>query len=209
MKTQERVLAAAAAALAGFVDAIGFIEMGGFFVSFMSGNTTRLAIGLAGHAPAAIVAGGAIAAFLSGVVLGSLLGHAAGQRRKFAVLTMVAALLLLATLAGTSGGGLFAPFCMAMAMGAENATFEKDGDVRVGLTYMTGTLVKLGQRIAAIARGGPPFAWAPFLLQWLALAAGAVLGAALHPLLGLAALWFAAALAATLALASLGLRESA
>ncbi|MDB5521663.1 MAG: hypothetical protein JWQ82_1260, partial [Tardiphaga sp.] len=34
--------------LAGYIDTIGFISLGGFFVSFMSGNTTRLGIELAG-----------------------------------------------------------------------------------------------------------------------------------------------------------------
>src|SRR3546814_19780604 len=35
------------AVLAGFVDAIAYISLGGFFASFMSGNTTRLGVGLA------------------------------------------------------------------------------------------------------------------------------------------------------------------
>lgn len=30
----------------GYVDAVGFMMTGGFFVSFMSGNSTRLAVGL-------------------------------------------------------------------------------------------------------------------------------------------------------------------
>lgn len=33
--------------LAGYVDAIGFQWLGGYFVSFMSGNGTMLALGLA------------------------------------------------------------------------------------------------------------------------------------------------------------------
>jgi uncharacterized membrane protein YoaK (UPF0700 family) len=32
--------------------------------------------------------------------------------------------------------------------------FQRNGDVGVGLTYMTGTLVKTGQRIAAALTGG-------------------------------------------------------
>ena len=43
-----RLFAALLSGLAGFVDAIGFIKLGGFFVSFMSGNSTRLAVALAG-----------------------------------------------------------------------------------------------------------------------------------------------------------------
>ena len=44
-------LAACLAALAGYVDAIGFLKLGGLFVSFMSGNSTRLAVGLAVEHP--------------------------------------------------------------------------------------------------------------------------------------------------------------
>ena len=42
-----RTLAVGIAILAGFVDAIGFVESVGFFVSFMTGNSTRLAVGVA------------------------------------------------------------------------------------------------------------------------------------------------------------------
>lgn len=33
-----KLMAACLSALAGYVDAIGFIKLGGFFISFMSGN---------------------------------------------------------------------------------------------------------------------------------------------------------------------------
>ncbi len=36
----QRRLAIGLAALAGFVDGVGFLTAGGYFVSFMSGNTT-------------------------------------------------------------------------------------------------------------------------------------------------------------------------
>ena len=35
------------AALAGIVDALAFSGLGGFFASFMSGNSTRFGVGLA------------------------------------------------------------------------------------------------------------------------------------------------------------------
>jgi uncharacterized membrane protein YoaK (UPF0700 family) len=38
------VLAGWLAALAGIVDAIGYLHLGGLFVSYMSGNSTQLAV---------------------------------------------------------------------------------------------------------------------------------------------------------------------
>lgn len=69
-----RFLAAGLSALAGFVDALGFMQLGGFFVSFMSGNSTRLGVGLASASSAAAVAGGLILTFVLGVMGGSWLG---------------------------------------------------------------------------------------------------------------------------------------
>ena len=37
------LLACALSALAGYVDSIGYLHLGGLFVSFMSGNSTRWA----------------------------------------------------------------------------------------------------------------------------------------------------------------------
>ena len=100
------------------------------------------------------------------------------------------------------GLGRAAVVCMGLAMGAENAVFEEEGEVRIGLTYMTGTLVKVGQRVAGAMTGGPPFAWAPFLILWIGLVGGALAGASAYARLGLTALWIAAAAAAALTLAA-------
>jgi uncharacterized membrane protein YoaK (UPF0700 family) len=123
----------------------------------------------------------------------------AGRWRKQAVLGFLA--LELALAAGTAmlpGGAIFAPLLMACAMGSANAVFQRDGEVSVGVTYMTGTLVKFAQHLATSLAGGPRFAWAPYLALWLGLVAGAVAGAATFRILGLGALWIAAAAAALL-----------
>jgi uncharacterized membrane protein YoaK (UPF0700 family) len=192
--TRARGLAAGLSALAGFVDAVGFIKLGGFFVSFMSGNSTRLAVALAQGG--ALIGGALIAIFVTGVVLGSLTGRLAGDNRAAAVLALVSLLLALAAGLGLAGFAPAAITAMALAMGAENAVFERDGEVQIGLTYMTGTLVKLGQRITAALLGGDRWAWAPYLLLWLGLVAGAVAGAQAYAHFGLGSLWFAAAAAA-------------
>jgi uncharacterized membrane protein YoaK (UPF0700 family) len=197
-----RLLAALLSALAGYVDAIGFIHLGGFFVSFMSGNSTRLGVGLADNQASVVIAAALVATFVAGVVIGSMVGHFAGTHRRPAVLVLVAALLALA--AGLSMVGVFsgAVTAMALAMGAENAVFEQGGEVHIGLTYMTGTLVKLGQRITAALFGGDRLGWAPYLMLWLGLVGGALAGAVAYNWIGLSGLWFAAAAAAIFALAS-------
>ncbi|HEY4075405.1 MAG TPA: DUF1275 family protein [Rhizomicrobium sp.] len=199
-RRRAKLLAAGLAGLAGFVDATGFISLGGFFVSFMSGNTTRFAVGLASGTVAAAIAAALIAGFVLGVMAGTLIGRLTPSHRPAWVLALVAGLLALAALCGGAGWLAGAAGAMALAMGAENTVFEREGEVHIGLTYMTGTLVKLGQHLTAALLGGPPWGWVPYLLLWLGLAAGAVLGALLHPLAGFNALWLAAGAAAIFAL---------
>jgi len=198
----ERLFAIGLSGLGGFVDAVGFIALGGFYVSFMSGNSTRLAVGLAGNSLSAVIAGGLIAAFVSGVVLGSWIGRSA-PRRPTTVLLLVASLLALAALAAMFGARRSALLVAACAMGAENTIFERDGEVSIGVTYMTGTLVKFGQHLATALSGGARPGWAPYLLLWLGLVSGAVCGALVYPRLGLEALWIAAIAAVCLALTAL------
>lgn len=189
------------AATAGFVDAIGFIELGGFFVSFMSGNSTRLGVGIAERGSDAATAALLILAFLVGVMGGSLAGHAAKAWRRPAVLVLVAALLAVAALASGFGLVAVAAAAMALAMGAENAVFERDGEVTVGLTYMTGALVKFGQGVVRSLLGRDRFGWTSWFFLWLGLASGAVAGAITYPLFGAACIW--AASGATLLFAGL------
>lgn len=190
-----QALAVGLSALAGFVDAIGFIKLGGFFISFMSGNSTRLAVGLAQGSSQAALAACLILTFVAGVILGSMAGKFAGRRRRPIVLVLVATLLAAAAGLDLLGLGRGAVAAMGLAMGAENAIFEENGEARIGLTYMTGTLVKLGQRLAAMLTGANPGAWFSYLALWLGLVAGAVAGASLYPVIGLAALWLAASAA--------------
>ena len=192
--------------MAGYVDAVGFIALGGFFVSFMSGNSTRLGVGLAAWSPDAAIAAGLILCFVLGVMLGSGAGRFAGARRPAAILTLVAALLAAASGLASLGAQAVALALVAAAMGAKNTIFERDGEVSIGVTYMTGTLVKFGQRLAAaLLRQGDRLGWLPYLLLWLGLAGGAFVGAIAYGRLGLQTLWFAAAVELILAAISLRL----
>jgi len=194
-----RLFAACLSAMAGFVDALGFIKLGGLFVSFMSGNSTRLAVGIAQNASQAPVAAGLIGTFVLGVMAGSVVGRFAREHRRPAVLTVISALLAFAAILNAIGITAAAIFAMTLAMGAENAIFERDGEVTIGLTYMTGALVKFGQGLTGAMLGGDPLAWAPYLMLWVGLVLGATAGALTFPWLGLSGLWIAAAAAGTLA----------
>lgn len=195
-----RALAVCLASLAGFVDAIGFLITGGLFLSFMSGNSTRLAVGLAAQAPIAGLAAVLIASFVSGVVIGSLLTARWPDIRKSLVLFAVAGFITLSILFDIGGQAWLLPIPLAMAMGCANTVFQRDGDVTIGVTYMTGALVKLGQRLAEALRGGKRWDWLPFLLLWSGLVTGAVCGAVLHSRFGVRSLWIAVAGALILAL---------
>jgi uncharacterized membrane protein YoaK (UPF0700 family) len=85
-------------------------------------------------------------------------------------------------------------------MGAENATFEEGGETRVAVTYMTGALVKMGQRLASRLRGGSGEGFFAYALLWIGLVTGAVAGATAFSQIGVAALWIAAVFAALVAL---------
>jgi uncharacterized membrane protein YoaK (UPF0700 family) len=189
-------LACALSAMAGYVDGIGFLHLGGLFVSFMSGNSTRLGVSLAqAHWSNAAEAIGLIFLFVTGAACGSLIVLGRGANRQPWVLLVEAMLLALAALCYAFGLSNAAVAAMVLAMGLENAVFQIDGVAGLGLTYVTGTLIKVGQLVAAALTGGARWAWLPNLLLWAALVAGAVCGASAYHWINLAAIWFAAALA--------------
>lgn len=198
-------LAVALSALAGFVDALGFVTLGGVFVSFMSGNSTRMSVGVAdGHWSQAALVAGILGLFVAGVVLGGVVAEITGpdrRTRKSSVLAAVSVLLFVGAVAAGLGWTPVAIVAMTLAMGTENNVFRRDGETSVALTYMTGALVKIGQRLAAAMFGGPRWSWLPYLGLWGGLVLGAVLGALAHRTFGLHALWFAtvAAIALTVA----------
>ena len=178
-------------ALAGCVDAIGYLHLGHLFVSFMSGNSTRMAVELAeGRWPTALVPAGLVALFVAGSFLGSLLSGAVGRWRLPAVLAAETALLAAALLLPRPGGPLpLVALPMALAMGVQNATLHRAGSVRLGPTYVTGTLATLGHLLAEAVTGrAGPWSWLPYALLWLALIAGAVGGAWGYARLGVDAL---------------------
>ena len=192
-------LALGLAGLAGLVDATGFVVAGGYFTSFMSGNTTRMGVELVERPTLALVPLGLIACFLTGVIAGALTGRRFRGRHKRVLLGLIA--VLLASGAALLVAGLPIPFLAtsAMAMGLANNVFSRDGEVTVGVTYMTGALVRFGQGVAARLAGEPLPSTRGYGVLWSALALGAAAGgglclvepawAAIAATLGAVALW--------------------
>ena len=152
---------------AGFVDAIGFIELGGFFTSFMSGNTTQGGAALINGAwPVVGLTLSLVVLFFIGSVLGNLLAFSNMRWGPAAVSGGVAlgvtGALVLVLLGHPPGQSMLV---LAAAAGAQNAILPMRGAVRQGATFVTGTLSVAGPQGqgAALALGaasghlaGPP-----------------------------------------------------
>ncbi|MBB6226113.1 uncharacterized membrane protein YoaK (UPF0700 family) [Polymorphobacter multimanifer] len=184
-----RLFAATLSATAGYVDAVGWLTSGGLFVSFMSGNVTKVGLAMAGVLGNLALGFGLIASFVGGVIAGSLLGRATGRRQRGAVLWLVTMLMGLAALLLELGPMVPAVLLLAASMGAKNTVFAENGEVKVGLTYMTGALVRMGKRIATAILGGDKLGWVSPATLFAGMVAGATLGALTHVALGARALF--------------------
>ncbi|GAA1355200.1 YoaK family protein [Arthrobacter koreensis] len=186
----EIALASGLAWTAGYVDAVGFLHLGGYFVSFMTGNSTRAGASVADLSLSGFLqAFGLIAAFFLGVVAASSLRRILHRHRRPAICSVSAAVLGAAWASTAVPGAewMLAP-ALAGSMGLLNAVFERGGEVSIGITYMTGTLVKLGQKVTAVLFGERGNGWHRYLLLWSALTLGSLCGGAGYLLLGLTAL---------------------
>jgi uncharacterized membrane protein YoaK (UPF0700 family) len=197
-----QIVATGLALLAGYIDALGFLSLGGYFVSFMSGNSTRSAVELVHGATwkTALIPLGIIALFVLGVMAGRTIRHFSKRPPSTSVLVFVSAMLCAAAVLHEVGAAAFTVPLMAIAMGAANNVFVREGEVTIGVTYMTGALVKLGQRLAGYLLGEKDRAWQPYFFLWAGLVAGASLGAAAFAVLDLRSLWGGALLCLVLTL---------
>jgi uncharacterized membrane protein YoaK (UPF0700 family) len=190
LDTRRMLTAATLSAVAGWVDAVAFIAVGGYFVSFMSGNTTRGAVDTA-QGGAWWIALGLVAAFLAGVMVASVAQRLAPGRPETATVAVSAILLAAAAGSATVVTVVVTAVLLAAAMGAVNVTFTRDRAVSFGVTYMTGALVKAAQGAIGRLWGERHTGWWRYLVLWAAIAAGAVGGSLAYPALGLGAVWIA------------------
>lgn len=197
---RDQSIVAVLAGVAGYVDASAFMASQGYFVSFMSGNSTRLGVGLVTRTSFALTALGIIAAFVAGVIFATVMSRMVLKARAYRLLYGIALMIAGAAVAAGQGQASLALALLAMAMGAENLLYEKDGEVRFGLTYMTGALVRVGIGIGGALSGGNRWDWLPYARLWIALVTGCALGAAMFNQVGAHGLWPAVVVVVAIAL---------
>ncbi len=147
----------ALAAVAGFIDAYGIVRYG-TYLSFMSGNTTQTGyhIGLGDFSSVPLFATG-IAAFLVGSFVGAYFGHPFGRLTRRLTLLAIAIMIALIMVLALSGSTatLLSIALLSFAMGAMNASLPNVGAQSVNLTFVTGTLRRLGTHLALAVRAAP------------------------------------------------------
>ncbi len=190
-------LALLLAGLAGWVDAAGLAGSGGVFISFMSGNTTDLAVSLIQRKwPEALLIGSIVALFVAGVAAGEAVESRSGRQGPSIVLGLEALFLAAGAAVFWHGGaGRFELCPLVFAMGLQNATMHRAAGISIGLTYVTGTLVQIGRGLG----GGGSGASVKYCSLWLSLLTGAALATLAMSLSVPGALSAAAAAAAIIA----------
>jgi uncharacterized membrane protein YoaK (UPF0700 family) len=145
------------ALIAGYADAYGFIHYQAY-VSFMSGNTTQSGISL-GQAGwwLAVPTMVAIASFVAGVFVGTLLAYSSsGQspRTRFGLVASIMAVIIAATIREWLPVDL-GIVLLSFAMGIMNTTLSQVGGEAVALGYVSGTLNALARHLALAWRRLP------------------------------------------------------
>lgn len=145
------------ALIAGYLDGYGLLVLG-TYVSFMSGNTTFAGLESGhGNFQAALPSAIAIVFFVMGSFLGNLFTQSRLRYSHRLIFGVIAGLL--ATVAGLERHSLLnAPAeiaLLSLAMGMMNPALSKVGAESVSLTFVTGTLSRIGAHLAAAAGRKP------------------------------------------------------
>jgi uncharacterized membrane protein YoaK (UPF0700 family) len=181
---REARLAYVLAVLAGVLGATAFTHSAGYFVTFMTGNAQRAVLGYFNDdVVLSITAGLLLLSFVAGVVVASVcrrhfwVAHPHGPT-VLTAFSLVAATIIDVFDEGWSESQLDFPPIMLLAfgIGALNTSFVKDGEVSVPLSYVTGTLVKMGQGIERHIAGGQLSDWLGYFLLFFSFIVGGTIG---------------------------------
>ncbi|WLP92701.1 YoaK family protein [Gordonia sp. NB41Y] len=181
--------------LAGFVDAIAFVVLQGSFVAFMSGNSTILGSSTAtGHWGLVGLTALLVVLFFGGCFAGAAIVRWVGHAHRV-VMVAIAVVILVGAIVATTASEWSGMVLIALAGGLISSALSAGTDVHVGLTYVTGTLVKAAHQLAAGIGTEHPWSWLSTVGYWFSFAVGAALGGLAFRGFGAQALWIAVGLA--------------
>lgn len=181
----DALTAAARAAVAGCIDALGFVTLGGILVAHMSGDTAVGALKFERRIwSEALARLSPLPDFLVGTVIGNVAARALSRGGRFAL--GVAVLLHLGILSAAlvlSWRGVRAPLLMVtllvLTMGLQGASLRRIAGHEVRTTFVTGMLVafvdELSDRWLVGSKNTRP---GLHIAVWCAFFAGALIGAA-------------------------------
>lgn len=180
------------AVLAGLLGATAFTHSDGYFVTFMTGNAQRAVLGVfRDDVVLSLSAALLMLCFVAGVVVASVfrrhfwVAHPHGPT-VLTTFSLVTATALDIVVSGWSQGKLeFIPILLVVfGIGALNTSFVKEGEVSIPISYVTGTLVKMGQGIERHLAGGKVSDWLGYFLLCASFMVGAAAGGVISLILG-------------------------
>jgi len=143
--------------MAGYLDGYGFFFLK-TYVSFMSGNTTSSGLKIGqGDFHAAIPSAIAIVFFATGSFLGNMSTQSKLRHSHRLVFGLIATLLAIVSILQWSGVSQvnFEIVFLCLSMGMANPALSKIGAEAVSVTFVTGSLSRLGGYLASAAAGKP------------------------------------------------------
>ncbi|MDQ0171869.1 YoaK family protein [Paenibacillus tundrae] len=175
------LLSSALVLIAGFIDAIGYLGLGKVYLSFMSGNSTKLGISLfKGDYSVWATTGVVVLLFIVGAFIGTLITELSRQYHLTLILSAESILFVIAITWVILLHNDSILFPLAVAMGMQNTMHQMVAHADVGKGFVSGTLFGIGQAIAKAVRGKAPVSeWAVLALSWITFVLGAALGALL------------------------------
>lgn len=188
---REMLLGIILAALAGAVGAAAWLHTSGWYVTFMTGNTERLVLEhFRGHHLAALGALATVGSFVLGVMAATVARIRLWRKSRHGatLLTTGAALAAwvvdILTNRSDAPLGVVPILCLAFGLGALNTSISRNNQVVMPLSYVTGTLVKMGQGFALHLSGVRRWVWVSQAVTYAGFLAGIVSGGAVFHSIG-------------------------
>lgn len=164
--------------IAGFVDAVGYVDLGGVFAANMTGNTVLLAMSFAhGNWSHMLVYVITLVSFSAGVAFAYLL------EAKHLRVPLLLEALLITLVAVLAPGKTVALIMLAGAMGLQAASMTRFGTVTISTVVVTSVIVRIVE--GGVSKRPPPdirLTMPVLAAAWSAYAIGAALSVAASPL---------------------------